>query len=163
MQAAVMPSDRRHVKQAVAGVVAPQIAEGLIRQVWPSVTAWPALAQLAERMMRTIFLAPLAWLLLAGPYFLKILPFLGRRYTLTNRRLMIRTPVKGVVKQEVALEAIDDVRLEEGSYSHFYRSGNLEVFTGDKVVLRLPGVPEPESFRRAILNSSQAWAPKKTS
>ena len=35
-------------------------------------------------------LAPLGWLLMSGFYFGKILPILMRRYTLTNRRLMIR-------------------------------------------------------------------------
>jgi hypothetical protein len=98
---------------------------------------------------------------LALPYFKKILPFLAKRYTLTNRRLMIRTGLKGTPSHEIALAAIDDVRLEEGSYSHFYRSGNLEVLSNGHVALRLPAVPEPESFRRAILNAKLAWAPIK--
>jgi hypothetical protein len=133
----------------------------MIRQAWPSVTSMPGIAALAYRLQRTIVLAPLGWLLLAWPYFKKVMPFLAKRYTLTNRRLMIRAGLKGKPAHEVALGAIDDVRLEEGSYSAFYRAGNLEVLSNGQVALRLPGVPEPESFRRAILNARLAWAPKK--
>jgi hypothetical protein len=129
--------------------------------VLPSVTDAPGLAALCEKMMRTIVLAPVAWLILAWPYFKKIMPVTAKRYTLTNRRLMVRTGWKEKPAQEIALADIDDVRIEEGSYSHFYRSGTLEIVAKDQVALRLRGVPEPESFRRAILNARIAWAPKK--
>jgi hypothetical protein len=161
MEAMMSPPDASHSKQAVTGVVAPATAEAMIRQAWPSVTDVAGIAALAYRLQRTIVLAPLGWLLLAWPYFKKILPFLAKRYTLTNRRLMIRAGLKGTPAQEIALGNIDDVRLEEGSYSSFYRSGILEVISKGQVVMRLGGVPEPESFRRAILNACLAWAPKK--
>src|SRR5262249_18411155 len=109
----------------------------------------------------TIVLAPLAWLLLAVPYFKKVLPITAKRYTLTNRRLMVRTGWKEKPSQEIALSEIDDVRVEEGSYSHFYRCGTLEIAANGRVAMGLRGVPEPESFRRAILNARIAWAPKK--
>src|SRR5215475_9198392 len=100
----IMPLDR---KQAVTGVLPPQLGEAIIREVWPSVTGMqPGLATLCEKMQRTIVLAPLAWLLLAPLYFGKVLPFLARRYTLTNRRLMIQRGLKAKSKQEVALSAI---------------------------------------------------------
>lgn len=161
MTTAATPSEPKHFKQAITGVVPPELGEGLIRQVLPSVTEMSGLATLCEKMMRTIVLAPVAWLLLAFPYFKKILPITAKRYTLTNRRLMVRAGWKGKPSQEIALADIDDVRLEEGSYSHFYRSGTLEIISKAQVAIRLRGVPEPESFRRAILNSRIAWAPKK--
>jgi hypothetical protein len=160
--AATTPSDAKHVKQAVTGVVPPELGEAMIRQVFPSVTDMPGLAALCEKLMRTIVLAPLAWALLAFPYFKKVMPYSAKRYTLTNRRLMVRTGWKETPVQEIPLGDIDDVRLEEGSYSHFYRSGTLEVLSKSQVAVRLRGVPEPESFRRAILNARIAWAPKKT-
>src|SRR5262249_27393715 len=155
------PLKAPHAKQAVTGVVPPELAEGMIREVLPSVTDMPGLATTCEKLMRTIVLAPVAWLLLALPYFKKVMPGTAKRYTLTNRRLMVRTGWKEKPAHEIALADIDDVRLEEGSYSHFYRSGTLQIISKGQVALRLRGVPEPESFRRAILNARIAWAPKK--
>src|SRR5262249_37581920 len=161
MESTVRSSEAKQFKQAVTGVVPPELSEGMIRQVLPSVTDSPGLAALCEKMMRTIVLAPVAWMILAWPYFKKILPVTAQRYTPTNRRLMVRTGWTEKPTQEIALGDIDDVRIEEGSYSHFYRSGTLEIVAKGQVALRLRGVPEPESFRRAILNARLAWAPKK--
>jgi hypothetical protein len=63
--------------------------------------------------------------------------------------------------QEVALEQIDDVRLVEGSGDQFYFSATLEVISGGQVKMILPGVPEPEGFRHAVLNAVKAWVPGK--
>src|SRR5205085_4120397 len=46
--------------QAVTGVVAPQTGEAIIRDVWPSVTAYRGAANLARACYRTIVLAPVA-------------------------------------------------------------------------------------------------------
>jgi hypothetical protein len=154
-------SEHKQARQAIAGVAPPELGETMIRQVLPSVTDAPGLATLCEKMMRTIVLAPVAWMILALPYFKKIMPATAKRYTLTNRRLMVRTGWKMKPTHEIALADIDDARVEEGSYSHFYRSGTLEIVSKGQVALRLRGVPEPESFRRAILNARIAWAPKK--
>jgi hypothetical protein len=63
--------------------------------------------------------------------------------------------------EEVALDAIDDVRILDDSNSEFFRAGTLEIVSAGKVVLRLPGVPEPNSFRHAIVNATRAWVPGK--
>jgi hypothetical protein len=163
MEGTEAQSEQKHARQAVAGVVPPELGEAMIRQVLPSVTDSPGLATLCEKMTRTIVLAPVAWMILALPYFKKIMPVTAKRYTLTNRRLMVRTGWKMKPAHEIALGEIDDVRVEEGSYSHFYRSGTLDIVSRGQVALRLRGIPEPESFRRAILNARLAWAPKKES
>ena len=158
------PGPRRPgLSQPVTGVVPPQLAEADIRTAWPSVTdASPAVANLGCTLIRSIVLAPLGWLLLAPLYFKKVLPFLAKRYTLTNRRLMVRRGLKAKPRQEVALSAIDEVRLVEDSYNPFYRSATLEVLSGGNVVLTLTGVPQPESFRQSILNALFAWVPGKS-
>lgn len=150
-------------QQAVTGLVPPQIGEALIREAWPSVAAAPGAARLGETLTRTRILAPLAWLLLAPIYFGKILPFIAKRYTLTNKRLMIRRGLKPRPATQIDLADIEDVRLQPGSYSHFYRAGTLEIISKGQVAFRLRGVPEPESFRRAILNACKAWAAKPSS
>jgi hypothetical protein len=144
-------------KLAVTGVVPPQRAEALIRETWPSVDDMPAVAGLAHTLMRTIILAPVAWLLLAPCYFKKVLPFIAKRYTITNRRVMIRRGLKPKPSHEVALADIDDVRIAEGSINGFYRSATLEIISRGQVALRLPAVRDFESFRRAILNAKSAW------
>jgi hypothetical protein len=161
MQSTVTPAGPTPRKQPIAGVVPPELAEALIRQVYPSVTDVPAAAALGEKLQRTIVLAPLGWLILAGPYFKKILPYLAKRYTLTNRRLMIQRGWRGTPSQELPLSAIDDVQMDEDSYSRFFRSGTLQVLSNGAVAMTLRGVPEPESFRRAVLSARLAWAPKK--
>ncbi len=101
-------------------------------------------------------------MLLAPLFPLKFLPFVCKRYTLTNRRLMVR---RGLARprpiQEIALSDIDDVRLDTAGSNAFYRSGTLEILSQGKVVLRLAGVPQPEAFRHTILNAVRAWAPGK--
>src|SRR5262245_33613290 len=118
-------------EQPVTGVVPPQRAEARIRVNWPTVVdANPALANVGRALIRSVVLAPLGWLLMAPLYFRKVLPFLAKRYALTNRRLMVQRGLAARPRQEVALEKIDDVRLVESSYNPFYRSGDLEVLSG---------------------------------
>lgn len=157
-----MPTMTADRKQAVTGVTPPQLGEAIIREVWPAVTGMqPALALLCEKLQRTIVLAPLGWLLLAPLYFGKILPFVAIRYTLTNRRVMIRRGLKPKPSQEVPLVDVDDVRLVPGSLNAFYRSGTLEILAKGQVALTLKGVPDPESFRHATLNACRAWWPRR--
>jgi hypothetical protein len=161
--------------QVITGVVPPQTAEAKIREIFPSVAASPALAGigkkisgLAAKLARTVVFLPLAlviapvgWAIMAPAYFGKILPFLARRYTLTNRRLMIRRGLKPKAKQEVALADIDDVRIRKDANSEFFMAGTLEVISQGKVVLILAGVPGPEAFRHNIIDACKAWVPGK--
>lgn len=153
---------RPGLKQAVTGLVPPQTAEANLRTAWPAVTdASAGAAGFGRSLIQTKLLAPLAWLLLAPLYFKKILPFLAKRYTLTNRRLIIQRGLKPKPSQEVKLEDIDDIRLVESTFSAFYRAATLEVISGGKVVLTLGGVPDPETFRQSVLNAVRAWVPAK--
>lgn len=151
-------------RPAVTGVVPPQLGEGLIREAWPTLLGIaPALATLGKGLMRTVVLAPLGFLVILPAFLLKLAPFVCRRYTLTNRRLMVRRGWKPAAVQEVPLSAIDDVRLHADGVDPFYVSGTLEVIGNGQVVLTLPGVPEPEGFRLTIINAVKAWVPGKAS
>jgi hypothetical protein len=152
---------RPGLAQAVSGVVPPEIAEANIRTVWPSVTevSRPA-ANLGAALTRTRVLAPLAWLLMAPLYFKKILPFLAKRYRLTNRRLMVCRGYRPKPEKEVPLDQIKDVRFKNDEISQYYFAGDLEVLGQDgQLLLELPGVREAESFGNAILQAAQAWGP----
>jgi hypothetical protein len=117
-------------------------------------------ASLGRVLMRTYVLAPLAWLMLALPYFIKVVPGLARRYTLTNRRVMIRRGMRPAPAKEVALGDIDEVRITQDANSAFFGSATLEIVSKGQVALALPGVKGPEAFRQAILNAQRAWAPR---
>ena len=158
-----MPSTTEVRQQPVIGLVPPQLAEAVIRVVWPSVTVSSAAAGLGKALMRSFFLAPLGWFLLAPFYFRKILPFLATRYVLTNRRIMVQRGLKGKPTREVNLNDVDEVRLPPDSLDPFYRSGNLEIIAKGQVALTLSGVPGPESFRVAIVDACKAWVPGKAS
>ena len=147
------------VPQVITGVMPPQLGEARIREAFPSVASTPALASLGRVLTSTVVFAPLAWLLMAPVYFGKLLPFLGRRYTITNRRVMVRTLWKAAVLKEIALADIDEVRVVTDANSDFFRAANLELLSKGQVALTLPGVPEPEGFRHAILNARNAWVP----
>jgi hypothetical protein len=149
-------------RQAVTGLTPPDQREAIIREVRPSASAHPAISGLAKRLTGTLILAPLAWLLLAPLFLMKFLPFVCTRYTLTNRRLMIR---RGLAKprpiHEVALADIDEVRLDAATQDSFFQSATLEIVSKGKVVMHLPGVAQPEAFRHSVLNAYRAWAPIK--
>jgi len=145
--------------QAIAGLLSPSLGEARIRDAYPSVAANFAIATLGYRLTQTIFLAPVAWIVMSAAYFGKVLPIIGRRYSLTNRRLMIRAGWSGKPVAEVPLSDIEDVRIVTDANSNFFRAATLEIVKGGKVVLSLPGVPEPDSFRQAILNTADAWVP----
>jgi hypothetical protein len=143
----------------ISGLTPPQTAEARIREAWPSVASFPAVAGLGRLLTNTIVLAPLGWLVMSAVYFGKLMPLLMRRYTLSNRRVMIRHGWAGTVAEQVALKDIDDVRLVNDANSQFFRAGNLQVMTKGQVALTLTGIPEPESFRQLILSARNAWVP----
>jgi uncharacterized membrane protein YdbT with pleckstrin-like domain len=152
-----MPSMLDAAQKGATGVAPDHDGEVMIREVWPSVTIMPAAAALGQKLICSIVLAPLGWFLLLPIYFLKILPFVAKRYTLTNRRLLIRRGLKATPAQQVPLNQIDDVRLVESSIDKFFRSATLEILSGGNVVLRLPAIPQADSFRRAVLDTRIAW------
>ena len=147
--------------QPVTGVTPPQVREALIREEWPSVTVVPPVATLGRMLIRSMVLAPLGWFLMLPFYFKKVLPVLATRYTLTNRRLMIQRGLKPQPVQEISLAEIDEVRIQTDANSDFFLAATLEIVSKGQVKLSLPGAPEPESFRHAILNACKAWVPGK--
>ncbi len=142
--------------QVVTGVVPPQLGEAVVREVWRSSVV---LAGWAHGLAGTVVLWPLALALVPVMFLAKILPFSATRYVVTNRRLMVARFGRKTPRREIALADIETVRVVPESVNTFTRAGNLEVLSKGQVALTLRGVPEPESFRFAILNACGAWAP----
>jgi Bacterial PH domain len=147
--------------QAITGLVPPQLEEARIREAFPSVQSNPALAGLGKALTKTIILAPLGWIVMSAVYFGKLMPIIGSRYTLTNRRLMIRKGWKCSVSKEIALADIEEVRVVTDGNSDFFRAATLEIVSKGSVAFRMAGVPEPDGFRHAIQNCCNAWVPNR--
>ena len=160
VEPSITPRSTGLPRQAITGLVPPATREALVREAWPTVAGLnPGLAALARKLMQTYLLAPLGFLVLLPLFMLKFSPFLCRRYTLTNRRIMIQRGLKPAPVHQVALADIDEVRFEPNDVDAFYVSGTLTIVSKGVVVLTLPGVPEPEGFRQTIVSARNAWAP----
>jgi hypothetical protein len=73
---------------------------------------------------------------------------------------MIRHGIKPKPAHEIPLDQLGDIRIVTDANSAFYVTGNLEVLRKDgAVVFTMKGVPEPESFRQAIVQARDAWGP----
>lgn len=154
------------LSQGNPATISSDLGESLIRDIWPSVAAHPGPASLARACYRTTILAPIGWLILAPIYFQKLLAVLpgmsgmATRYRLTNRRLMICKGMRAAPEKEVRLDQIQDVRLTTDANSEFFIAGNLDIVgKSGQTILTLPGVPEAESVRHAILQAVAAWGP----
>ncbi|MGF1578385.1 MAG: PH domain-containing protein [Gemmataceae bacterium] len=150
--------------QAVTGLVPPQQGEAVIREKWPMcVVRYPGIGTIGRVLTQTMILAPIGWLLMAPCFLLKIAPWFMRRYTLTNKRVRIRKGWAGTSSEndEVLLESIDDIVVKTDPNSDYWRTATLEIISNGMVKLSLPGTPEPESFKHAILNACHALVPAK--
>jgi hypothetical protein len=73
---------------------------------------------------------------------------------------MIRHGWTQKIAKEIPLGQIDEVRIVEDANSPFFRAATLEIVSAGQVAMKLPGVPEPEGFRHAIVDARNAWAPR---
>src|SRR4051794_7612131 len=69
-------------KSPFTGVTPPQLGEAQIREAWPALASKPG-SGMAATLIKSIFLAPLGWMILGPLFGWKLSPFICRRYTLT--------------------------------------------------------------------------------
>ncbi len=156
------------MKQAIAGITPSQVAEANVMTVWPSICAYPSgrfLGRLygidfpnINRVLRignifALLSIPHALLL----YFWKVLPNVGMRYSLTNRRVVVERGLNGVDERSVRLDNFDNVRVVVQPGQAWFQAGDLVFVNGNREVFRLQGVPRPESFRMACLKAHMAY------
>ncbi|REJ91222.1 MAG: PH domain-containing protein [Planctomycetota bacterium] len=162
------------MRQAIAGVAPPQLAEVTVMTVWPSLAAsgigrwWGRLYSIdvGIRVLgipvtigRLIALASIPFIL--PPFFLSLVPGLARRYRLTNRRVLIEKQQfsgKYMVEAYVPLEKFDSIEIVELPGQAWYKAGDLVFFEGNTETFRLPGIARPQTFRHTCLKASQSHA-----
>lgn len=154
--------------QPIAGVSPAELKETTVMTVWPSIACyglgrtlgslfairWPDIYIFRLGNLIALASIPVALVL----YFWRILPFVGTRYTLTNRRVIVQ---KGLSSQEdkfVDFDRFDaiDVVIQPGQA--WYHAGDLIFKLGAIETFRLDGVSRPETFRATCLKSRQAHA-----
>jgi PH (Pleckstrin Homology) domain-containing protein len=154
--------------QPIPGVVPAEIKETTVMTVWPSVSVYGlgrALGRLLAVRWPDVYIFRLGNLiaLLSIPvalvlYFMRVAPFIGIRYRLTNRRILVERGLSGVEDKAVDLDRFDTINIEVQPGQAWYHSGDLVFKLGNVETFRLEGVSRPEAFRETCLKSHLAHA-----
>jgi hypothetical protein len=153
--------------QPIAGVSPAESKEATVMTVWPSVAKYWLGRQLGQafairwpdtyifRLGNLIALLsiPLALVL----YFLRILPFVGTRYTLTNRRIVVYRGIVGVEEKSIDLDRFDTIDIVVQPGQAWYDAGDLVFRRGNVETFRLDGVSRPAAFRATCWKAHMAY------
>lgn len=91
-------------------------------------------------------------------YFMRVAPFIGKRYTLTNRRVVVQRGIQAVDDKSVELDRFDSITVDVLPGQEWYDAGDLVFKQGTVETFRLAGVSRPETFRQTILKARMAHA-----
>ncbi len=154
--------------QPITGVVPPEIKETTVMTVWPSVAryglgrtlgtlfaiTWPDIYIFRLGNLIALAAIPVALVL----YFMRVAPFIGVRYRLTNRRIIVERGLSGVLDKSVDLDRFDNITVETLPGQAWYHAGDLVFKLGNVETFRLEGVSRPAAFRETCLKSHLAHA-----
>lgn len=157
----------------IAGVAPSQLSESTVMTVWPSNAAYGIgrfLGMQYALRFPDIYIFRIGNLiaLLSIPialaiYLYRIAPFVGKRYTVTNRRVIVQRGIQARNDRSVDLDRFDSVQVEVLPGQEWYHAGDLVFKLGNVETFRLEGVSRPESFRQVILKARMAHAGVKRS
>ena len=134
------------VEQAITGVSPAQTRETAVMTVWPSnamflLGRW--LGQLYAIRFPDVYIFRLGNLIafLSIPialvlFFMRVAPFVGKRYTLTNRRLVVYSGLLIAEDRSVDLDRFDSVKIDVEPGQDWYDAGNLVFFHGKTETFR---------------------------
>jgi len=154
------------MKHPIPGVFPPDLEEVKVMIVWPTIGAtragrlvgrlagirppWDRLFLVGKLMAAAtipISLAVFVW---------QLLPFVCRRYRLTNRRISIQKGLRARDQQTIGLDEFDSIGILILPGQEWLRSGELIFQHDGKEVFRLSGVSRPEPLRAACLKARTA-------
>lgn len=152
--------------QPISGVSPAELKETTVMTVWPSIACyglgrtlgslyairWPDIYIFRLGNLIALASIPIALAL----YFLRILPFLGTRYTLTNRRVVVQKGLSSAEDKFVDFDRFDAIDIVVQPGQAWFDAGDLVFKLGAMETFRLDGVSRPESFRATCLKSQQA-------
>jgi hypothetical protein len=146
------------MNQPIAGVVPSELAEVTCKVVWPTIAA-TRVGRLVGRLAavrlglgefftlgKLLAVATIPLSLAAFGW--QLMPYVCRRYTLTNRRVIIRKGLTAVDGPWISLDDFDAIDVEVLPGQDWFHAGDLVFRHGELEVLRWAGVPRPESARQ---------------
>jgi hypothetical protein len=154
------------MQQPIAGVTPSELAEVTCKVFWPTIGATAA-----GRFVGRLAAARLGWgefftlgkllalatvPLSAAVFCWQLLPYVCRRYTLTNRRIIIRKGLMAVDQRWISLDDFDAVESEVLPGQEWLHAGDLVFRRGGREVFRLPGVARPEILCRVCSVAREA-------
>ena len=86
----------------------------------------------------------------------QLMPFVARRYRLTNRRVVIQKGLSAVDGEAVGLDEFDAIDVEILPGQAWFHAGDLVFRRRDEEVFRLRGVSRPEPLRQSCLKARTA-------
>ena len=154
------------MRQPIAGVTPSELAEVTCKVVWPTIGA-TRVGRLAGRLAAVELgwgqfftlgkLLALAMIPLSvAVFFWQLMPGVCRRYVLTNRRIIIRKGLRAVDERWIGLEEFDAAAVEVLPGQDWLRAGDVLFRQRGREILRLEGVPQPETFRQVCLTAQTA-------
>ncbi len=90
-------------------------------------------------------------------FFWQLMPYICRRYTLTNRRIIIRRGWQPLDEKWVDLDGFEAIAIRVLPGQAWLHAGELIFKCGEAEVLRLSGVSRPEVFRKVCLTAQEAF------
>ncbi len=154
------------MKHPIPGVFPPDLEEVKVMTVWPTIGATAAgrwvgrmadvrlglgefftLGKLLALATIPVSLAVFVW---------QLMPYVCRRYCLTNRRLIVRRGLSPTDERWISLDEFDAIETEVLPGQEWLHCGDLIFKRGTSNLLRLPGVSRPEAFRQVCLKTQVA-------
>lgn len=164
MSAATVETPAPSVRpQPIAGVAPTERKEVTIMTVWPSVASyglgrflgtlydirWPDIYIFRLGNLIALKAIPISLVL----FFMRIAPFIGTRYALTNRRIIVQRGLSAKEDRSVDLDRFDAIDIIVQSGQSWYDAGDLIFRLGSVETFRLEGVSRPESFRSTVMKA----------
>jgi hypothetical protein len=153
------------MKQPIAGVVPPELAETRIFTLWPTIgaiTAGRLVGRLASNgagygiftvgNLLAVVTIPLSLAVFAW----QLMPYLCRRYTVTNQRVILRCGLGAREDRWVKLDDFDTIELEILPGQQWLHAGDVVFKHGGMEVFRFAGVSRPEIVRQICLKARDA-------
>ncbi len=145
--------------------IMPEVTEKKIMTVWPGIGSMALgrwVGRLAGNRLGYGFFTLGKLLALAtipislAVYLWRLMPAACRRYTLTNRRLIIQRGLTAKDGPSIGLNEFDAIEISVLPGQDWLHAGDLIFQRDGKGVFRLRGVSRPEGFRQACLKARNA-------
>jgi hypothetical protein len=86
----------------------------------------------------------------------QLLPYVCRRYRLSNLRLVVQKGLQARDERQIALDQFDTIAVEVLPGQAWLNAGDLVLKRADVEVFRLAGVSRPEAFRMVCCKTRDA-------